>query len=117
KSSLYLNDGTGRFTWSQGTFSLEKHDTEEVELADFDRDGHLDAVFIAEDDGGHEFYLGGGDGTFRDVSTRLPSRSVVNDVEVGDLNADGALDLFVSSTGYSHSEDSETQPGWRALRQ
>jgi hypothetical protein len=93
-----------------------EHDNEEVELADFNDDGHLDAVFIAEDDGGHEFYLGRGDGSFRDVSDRLPARTIANDVEVGDLNGDGRPDLFVSNTGDYGSEDDD-QPEWRTVQQ
>lgn len=115
---LYLNDGTGHFTWSRGAFSTEKHDTEEVELADFDRDGHLDVVFIAEDDGHHELYLGNGDGTFSDVSGRLPvRRSVANDVEAADVNDDGYTDLVVSNTGSPNSDAGEEPSDWKAVRQ
>ena len=112
---LYLNDGTGRFTWRRGVFSDDRHDTEEVELADFDGDGHLDAVFIAEDGGHHELYLGGGDGSFRDVRDRLLRRSVANDVEVADVDGDGWADLVVSSTGNAARESG--RPEWEVVQQ
>ncbi len=96
---LYLNDGTGKFTWKKGVFAEERHDTEHVRLADFDKDGHLDVVFVAEDDQNHEFYLGRGDGTFENATERLPARSEANGLDVGDVNKDGLPDIVVGNTG------------------
>ena len=112
---LYVNDGTGHFTWPRGTFADVEHDNEEVEVTDLNGDGALDVVFIAEDDGGHELYLGNGDGTFRDVSDRIPARTVANDVETGDVNDDGHPDLVVSNTGAP--DPGEDPPDWRTVRQ
>ena len=112
---LYVNDGTGRFSWPGDTFTDVEHDNEEVELMDLNGDGALDVVFIAEDDGGHELYLGNGDGTFRDVSDRLPTRTVANDVETADVNDDGVPDLVVSNTGAP--DPGADPPEWRTVRQ
>lgn len=114
---LYVNDGAGRFTWERGVFSASERDTEEVELGDFDGDGHIDAVFIAEDGGHHEFYLGNGNGTFRNVSDRLLARTVANDVEVADVNADGHLDLVVSNTGAGGPDEGEKHADWETIQQ
>lgn len=94
---LYLNDGTGRLTWRKGAFSNVKHDDEDLQIADFDEDGNLDIVFVAEEDRTHEYYLGNGDGSFRDVSDRLPSGSEANDVEAADVDGDGHLDLVIGN--------------------
>ncbi|MDO5523223.1 MAG: VCBS repeat-containing protein [Bacteroidia bacterium] len=96
---LYLNDGTGKFSWAKNTFTDEKHDSEHVKVADFDADGMLDVIFVAEDDQTHEFYLGNGDGIFRDVSNRLLAKSEGNALDIGDVNGDGLPDIVIGNTG------------------
>jgi len=96
---LYLNDGTGKFSWKKGVFSEGSHDTEHVRIGDFDKDGNSDVIFVAEDDQNHEFYLGNGNGTFRNVSERLPSKSEANGLDIGDVNGDGLPDVIVGNTG------------------
>lgn len=96
---LYLNDGKGKFSWKKGAFAERSHDSEHVRVADFNRDGITDLIFVAEDDKNHEYYLGKGDGTFTDVSDRLPAKSEGNGLDVGDVNADGLTDIVVGNSG------------------
>jgi len=96
---LYLNDGSGKFSWKKDVFLAAAYDTEHVRIGDFDKDGYLDVIFVAEDDRNHEFYLGNGDGTFRNVSDRLPAKSEANGLDIGDVNGDGLLDIIVGNTG------------------
>ncbi|HEY1009180.1 MAG TPA: VCBS repeat-containing protein [Daejeonella sp.] len=96
---LYLNDGSGKFTRKEGVFRGIKADSEHVRLTDFNDDGKLDAVFVAEDDQTPELYLGNGDGTFRDLSDYLPAKSEGNGLAVGDVNADGLPDILVGNSG------------------
>src|ERR1700754_4936596 len=46
---LYLNDGKGKLRWVEGALGRPIHDSEHVRTADFDGDGLLDLVFVAED--------------------------------------------------------------------
>ncbi len=96
---LYLNDGTGKFSWQKGVFREIKADSEHVRLIDFNNDKKLDAVFVAEDDQIPELYLGNGDGTFTDLSDELPAKSEGNGLGVGDVNADGFADILVGNSG------------------
>lgn len=103
-SRLYLNDGKGRLHWASAAFKGVSHDNEHVRLADFNRDGHLDAIFVAEDDQRHQLYLGDGKGGFTDASDRLPRHSQANALAVGDVNRDGLPDIIVGNS-------SEPRPG------
>ena len=96
---LYLNDGTGKFIWKKNVFAEKSHDTEHVRVADFDKDGNLDVIFVAEDDHHHEFYLGDGKGTFTNVSERLLAESEANGLDIGDVNGDGLIDIIVGNSG------------------
>lgn len=96
---LYINDGKGKFTWIKNTFVDKNHDTEHVKVVDFDGDGLQDVIFVAEDDQNHEYYLGNGDGTFRNVSDRLLAKSEGNALDIGDVNGDGLPDIVIGNTG------------------
>ncbi len=112
---LLINDGTGRFTdGSAGLGTLPPvevpgplppaHDSEDIAAEDFDGDGHVDLIFVSEDDvrygrqNVHEYYRGRGDGTFERVYGVLPDTEA-NAVEAADLTGDGHLDLVISGAG------------------
>jgi len=95
---LYLNEGTGNLTPAPAAFGMASGDNEHVRVADFDRDGHLDVLFVAEDDEQHNLFLGDGKGGFTRASERLPAMSQANAVAVGDLDGDGLPDVVVGNT-------------------
>ncbi|MDQ2150150.1 VCBS repeat-containing protein [Alcaligenaceae bacterium C4P045] len=96
---LYLNDGKGKLKYVPDAFGTSIRDSEHVRAADFNGDGHVDVVFVAESDEVHQLFYGNGNGAFVDVSNRLPAASQGNAVAVGDVNGDGLTDIFVGSTG------------------
>jgi hypothetical protein len=100
RNVLLLNDGAGRMTVAPaGTIPGTAYDSEDVAVADFDRDGDLDAVVAAEDDQNSEFYLNTGTGTFTDASVRLPARGTAQSVAAADLDGDGDADLVFGNHG------------------
>lgn len=97
---LLLNDGRGRFAdASAERLPQVSRDSEDVAVADFDGDGHLDLVFVSEDDRVNEFYLNRGDGHFADASDRLPVSGESNAVVTTDLEGDGDADLLIGNVG------------------
>ena len=112
---LYINEGGGRLVLKPGAFRQTTgkpsvfgdsiHDTEHVRAADFDGDGNMDVVFIAEEDQAHELFMGDGKGGFKDASDRLPAMSQGNGLALGDVNGDKLPDIVIGSTGeVNHGE-------------
>ena len=95
---LYVNEGKGKLRWVKGALGNTVHDNEHVRAADFNRDGLLDLVFVAEDGVHHSLFLGQPGGRFQDVSDRLPARSEGNGLAVGDVNGDKLPDIVVGNS-------------------
>ena len=78
-ADIYLNDGSGTFTFEQEIFSSDSFG-----IADFDYDGDLDIAT------GSTFYENTGGATFSG-STQYASGA---GVEIGDFNSDGYVDIL-----------------------
>ncbi len=97
---LLVNDGNGRLTdESDARLPRTVGDHEDVAIADFDRDGDLDLVFVGEDDQVSAYHLNDGSGSFEDVTERLPTRGTSNAVVAEDVDRDGDSDLVVGNNG------------------
>lgn len=137
-NKMLLNRGDGRFEDAsdripalsetelaagppQLRFPGAGHDSEDVSIADFDGDGLLDAVIVAEDDvkfgrtGVHEYYRGVPGGRFVRVppsttvsgigpGQRMTDAPAIPDMEAdavahADVDRDGDLDLVIAGAG------------------
>ena len=97
---ILVNDGNGKFSnESVARLPQVTHDSEDIAIGDFDRDGDADIIFVSEDDRVHEYYLNDGKGYFKDNSNRFDFSSVANAVDAADFDKDGDLDLVLGNDG------------------
>jgi hypothetical protein len=88
-----------------------KHDRlRDLELADLDRDGELEIVLATHDQGVVAVVDLTPDGIEVQELDRQPD-TFVHEVEVGDLDGDGVLDLLATPSQPNRFTD-EPQPGW-----
>ncbi|HEX7846939.1 MAG TPA: VCBS repeat-containing protein [Chitinophagaceae bacterium] len=100
---ILINDGKGKFSnGTEGRLPRKNHDSEDIAVADFDKDGDLDIIFVSEDDRIHEYYLNDGKGFFTDVSERLAFQSTANSILEGDFDKDGDIDIIIGNEGQDY---------------
>jgi hypothetical protein len=93
--TVWMNDGSGRFTAHPTTPSFGAGYSQAVVLGDLDGDGSLDAV-ITHEDRGMTVWLNDGSGNFRPHPfTPTFGGTKSWDVALGDLDGDGDLDAVV----------------------
>lgn len=91
------NNGTGTFNTATN-FPVGDGQLS-VDLGDLNGDGTIDIVTANSDDNNVSVLLGDGTGNFTDVgSVSFPGATSPIDVELGDLNGDGFLDLVTGNS-------------------
>ncbi|KMT66196.1 FG-GAP-like repeat-containing protein, partial [Catenovulum maritimum] len=96
---IFFNDGTGSFP-SNTDIDSESDNSSSIVAADFDNDGHLDlAVANYWPAPADRIYLNNGDATFSSAINLSSSDTDTYDFAVGDIDADGDLDLISASIG------------------
>ncbi len=100
RNLLMINQGGGRFVIAGSqSMPVSAHDSEEVDLADFDGDGDLDMLFVSEDDRTNEFFLQIEPGSYVNSSYRIGPEGTSNSHAVLDLDNDGDLDILIGNIG------------------
>ncbi|MBT8220039.1 MAG: VCBS repeat-containing protein [Bacteroidia bacterium] len=112
KNVILINNGKGYF--SDGSDLLPNkeesidpkpyryfpyHDSEDVAIADFDKDGLIEILIVTEDDETNEYYEINPQGQFDDLSDRLPGKGVTNGIIAADFDNDGWIDVVLANNG------------------
>ena len=91
---ILRNEGDGSF--STGAFQFSTPVPHDVDLADIDRDGDLDAIFVSSAvNGNTDIYKNNGAGAFTLAQSIGGARDI--DIAMGDLNGDGYVDAYLSA--------------------
>ena len=96
----FRNNGNGNFSLA-GSVAGVMDQPVELEVVDLDGDGHVDVLAGGEVASGVRWFKNQGAGAFVGLGQSLSAFSEgARGIEVGDLNADGLLDLVVASKIY-----------------
>jgi len=92
-STVWYNDGTGRFAESDVTLPLTRY--ARIAMGDLNGDGHVD-VFLNNMGLPSAVWLNDGKGGLFDSGIRLPGEGLTKSA-LGDLDGDGDLDAFIAA--------------------
>ena len=100
---VYINDGTGNFTFDR-TYGSSK-DWFGVDLVDVDNDNDLDIIVAAFYSGdGCEIWVNDGAGNFTFSQGGIASNISMRKLGIGDLDGDGSPDIFAPAYSGSSSQ-------------
>ena len=96
-----LGDGNGNFG-TQTSYAAETNNSQALKLGDINNDGILDLVTAGESDtldGYATVRLGDGSGSFGAATSYFTQTTRSYDINLGDVNGDGNLDLITADSG------------------
>jgi hypothetical protein len=109
KIKLWAADGSATTLWEKdfgGRFSRMR----DLEAADLDGNGTTDIAVVTHDQGVVAALMGDGTGGFAVTELDAEPNTFVHEVEVGDLNADGVLEIYATPS-LPNKLDGKPQPG------
>ena len=107
---LWSADGSSRTLWEKdfgGKFSRMR----DLEVADIDGDGFSDIVVATHDQGVVAVLYGDAEGNFAPTELDSEANTFVHEVEVGDLDTDGVLEIYATPS-LPNKLDGTPQPGF-----
>lgn len=98
---LLINDGSGAYQdLSNGRLPARNFDSEDVAVADLNRNGFRDLFFANSENQTNEYYLNEGSASFFDATAnRIPVTGISNAVEIADVNGDQNPDILIGNNG------------------
>lgn len=100
RNVILINDGKGKLVdQSDIRFPNTVHDSEDLIIRDFDKDGDLDIIFVSEDDRTNEFYINKGDATFSNSYQIINVSGTSNVIQSADFNKDTYPDILIGNRG------------------
>jgi len=98
---VFRNLGTGRFEEATETiFGDERFLSRAIKVGDLDADGDPDILVTGTFQTSTRLFLGDGSGAFTTAPDQVPAEPLsIGDVEFGDVDADGDLDLMLAEWG------------------
>ncbi len=91
---LFAYTGDGQGNWTLAAEGLPRFQADDIAMADFNGDGHLDILACSSGDDGIQMLLGDGSGRWRhEASTGLATKEDCHEIALGDFNGDGVVDV------------------------
>jgi hypothetical protein len=95
---ILINNGDATFTdESANRLPAQSNDSRSLVIADLNSNGNSDIFFAG--DPINELYINNGNGTFSDLSNRIPVDQNSTSVESADVDNSGSLDLLIGNDG------------------
>lgn len=92
---VLINNGNGSFPAEAAIIlSARPYNSKAVSIADFNGDTYPDIVFASAGTHAHELYINNSDGSFSDLSNRIPIAGNATSVIAADVNNNGINDII-----------------------
>jgi len=99
-NKILINNGNGSFSdESASRLPVQKYDTRDLTIGDFDGDGAQDLFFANNKNQNSELYINQGKGTFTDFSQRIPVTGNFTSCTSWDIDGDHNTDIMIGING------------------